>query len=223
MPQNKEDGLSGKHSRPAYIAVIVLFLVFALSITALFSNYFNTKKELEEDFTQEKIVHVRYTAREVEDFLTHEQVALSNIAGFLSLSGSLDKGRTVLEQFLKSHNRQPKFFSFLVLDPNGRFLYSVPESLDDRHMQDLSQERFFSDVAKQGGDSYSSIGAAKAGETSIIYSVPVRRGGKLLGVLVGKVNVKALEQMYIGKLATIFWRHCPPVRRQGRCPCTAGA
>src|SRR5512141_423687 len=108
MPQKKEDGLSDKHSRPAYIPVIALFMVFALSITVLFVNYFKTKKELEEEFTQEKLVHVRYTAREVEGFLAHEQLALSNIAGSLSLSGSLDNARTVLGQFLKSHNQQPR-------------------------------------------------------------------------------------------------------------------
>ena len=203
MSKQKEDGLRDKHSRPGYIPVIVLFLVFALSVAALFANYFKTKKELEEEFTQEKLVHVRYTAMEVEEFLAHEQVALSNIAGTLSLSGSLDNGRTVLGQFLKSHNQQPRQFSFLVLDPNGRFLYSVPESLDDRYMQDLSRERYFSEAVKQGGSFYSGVVTGKSGEVNILFSVPVKKGGGVLGVLVGKVSLKALEQMYVGKLASI--------------------
>lgn len=201
MDQQKEDSLIAKKSRPSYIPTVVLFLVFALSAGALFANYFSTKKQLEKEFTQEKLLAVRYTAEEAEYFLNHEQEALSNTAGLLSLSGSLDKGREVLNQFLKSHKRQPRQFSFFVLDPKGRFLYSVPESLDDRYMQDLSGESYFSEVVKQSGHVYSGILTSKRGEANIMLSVPVRRGERLLGVLVEKVSVKALEQTYISQLA----------------------
>lgn len=201
MSQQKKDWLNDKHSRPGYIPVLVLFLVFALSALALFANYFKTKKELEKEFTQEKLVDVRYTAREIEDFLTHEQVALTNVAGLLSMTGNLDKGRIVLDLFLKSHKRSPRQFSFLLLDPRGRYLYSVPEPLDDRYMQDLSMEGYFSETVKQGGHSYSGILTGKRGEDNITLSVPVRKDGGLLGVLVEKVSVKALEQTYVNQLA----------------------
>lgn len=202
MARLKEDGLSAKQPRPGYIPTLVLFLVFALSAGALFANYFSTKKQLEKEFTQEKKMAVLYAAREVEGFLTHEQEALSSTAGLLSLSGSLDNGREVLSQFLKSHKRQPRQFSFFVLDQKGRFLYSVPESLDDRYMQDLSRESYFSEAVKQSGHFYSGILTDRRGEANIMLSVPVNRGEGFLGVLVERVSVKALDQMYVGKLAS---------------------
>ncbi|MGA2192800.1 MAG: GAF domain-containing protein [Nitrospirota bacterium] len=201
---NKSNG--NGPDRREYLPLIVLIAVFALSAALLVAQYFYNKESLNAEFSRENILTARYAATELADFLERERVSIENLAGFVALTGDIGKGRPALELWMKTHRRSPRLFSFFVLDGKGRYMYSVPGSLVDRYMQDLSGEDYFQNIIRNR-DFYST-GARSDGKGTwqITLAAPIVQSadgkGKLLGVIVESVDVKALDRMFIGGINT---------------------
>jgi signal transduction histidine kinase len=195
----------GTPERKDYLPILVLVGVFTLSASMLVVQYFHTKYQLEAEFRQGKTLAARYAAGEIRDFLVHEQTLLKDAAGLFSLSGDVEKGRASLDIILKSHKQPRKPFTFFVMDPKGRFLYSQPESLVDRYMQDLSGKVYFKEVVKSGEFYYSGVQPDGKGGWEIVLSTPVKTGGgegggRLLGVLAERIDISVLDRMFIGRI-----------------------
>ncbi|HLB25904.1 MAG TPA: cache domain-containing protein, partial [Nitrospirota bacterium] len=160
-----------------YLPLAVLVAVFMLSAALLFVQYFYNREQLNREFTQERVLTARFAASHLREFLEHERMALENVAGLVSLTGDLGEGKAALDLFLKTHKRSPKLFSFFVLDSRGRYMYSMPESLVDRYMQDLSEEDYFRKPAAAGGFYNAGARPDGRGGFELIISVPVYSGG----------------------------------------------
>jgi signal transduction histidine kinase len=193
----------------------VLVGVFLLSAFALFYHYYATRQQLKNDFSQARVLTARYTAREISEYLSREQAEVLDIAGNLRLYG-LSKGRQAIEIAYKSHHRSQKFHSFFIMDAKGRFLFSYPETLIDRYMQDLSAEPYFKE-AKAGRLSFSPAIEDNKGAWSVYLSAPVvSEDGALLAVVSERIDVRSIEQEFIADLDAGPQTHAFLVDENGR-------
>src|SRR3990172_9383751 len=131
-------------------------------------------------------------------------MGVEKVAGLVSLTGDLGEGKAALDLFLKTHKRSPKLFSFFVLDSRGRYMYSMPESLVDRYMQDLSEEDYFRKPAAAGGFYNAGARPDGRGGFELIISVPVYSGGagkgRFIGVVAERIDLRALDAMFISEV-----------------------
>lgn len=196
-------GRFGYLNRKDYLLIILLGLAFTVSAALFLVHYFHTRARLEAGQRQEAALAARYAAGQISDFLEHEQATLVSVAGLVSLSGDVQKGRAQLDLVLKTHKPPRKFFSFFVLDKDGRFLYSAPESLVDRYMQDLSGQGYFKGVVKARGFYETGAQADGKGGWEMVLCAPVISDGgegRLLGVLAEKIDLGVLDGMFVSKI-----------------------
>ncbi|MBI5695951.1 MAG: GAF domain-containing protein [Nitrospirae bacterium] len=192
--------LFNRFRRSGHMPLAVMAAVSVLSLVFIYAHYTKASAERGRAYDADKVRAARYSATRVRQFLEDERDNLAGISAALSLAGDIGRGRPLAEAQFWSGVRKRKLVSFFVLDPAGRFLYSAPEQLIDRRMQDLSAEPYFIEAVK-GGRFH--MGAARSdgkGGWEVVLAVPVYSGGadgrvRFLGVAAERLDVRVLEDV----------------------------
>ncbi len=188
-----------KYEKSEIIPLALLIAVYLVSASMLLLQYRMTKEQLMGEFIQEKENTARFAARELSGFLEYQRKAILNLAGLTSMSGSLEEGKAILQNYIVTHKKNPRFYKYIVMDSRCRFLYSVPEDIEGRYMQDLSGEPFFREAARTG--EFQNAGAIpdSKGEWSLVMAAPIasRDGEKAMGVIAEKVLLEEIAARFI--------------------------
>lgn len=192
-----------KYEKSELIPLALLIAVYVVSASMLLLQYRMTKEQLMAEFIQEKENTARFAASELSGFLEYQRKAILNLAGLTSMAGSLEKGKAILQNYVVAYKKKPRSCTFTVMDSRGRFLYSVPEDIEGRYMQDLSGEPFFREASRTR--EFQNAGAVSdgKGEWSLVMAAPVVSGdggGKVMGVVAEKVLLTEIAARFINTI-----------------------
>ncbi|MBN2499410.1 MAG: GHKL domain-containing protein [Anaerolineales bacterium] len=178
--------------RTALIQFVIVPLVVAMLIS--FAVLFFAGRLLRDSILARQRLTIQTLAVQSEQFIAETD----NLMQALNILNSDEEQKNQFAHFSQVRNTYARFDAFYILDENGTVILEDSDSFSLLGL-DLSGENFFMEGQYSQTTYYSDpFISLTSGQATVTAAIPMQENGGFSGVLVGEINLEALQQAIEG-------------------------